>query len=109
MLKTIKQSKVFICSLFLLLILSSAHARPPIPVIFIHGLAGSADTTWKTFGGFLEQIGWIFGGCPISLAPSSAGNFCPLTASLSPGDFYRAQFSDNQNLTFHEQGREVKD
>lgn len=107
MVKLSRQAKIkILCGLFLLLTIGSVDARSPVPVIFIHGLAGSADT-WKSFGDFLQQNGWSFGGCPISLAPGSAGNFCPPTASLSPGDFYRVQFSDNQNLTFIEQGEEL--
>lgn len=109
MVKLPRQAKIKILyGLFLLLTVGSVDARSPVPVIFIHGLAGSADT-WKSFGDFLQQNGWSFGGCPISLAPGSAGNFCPPTASLSPGDFYRVQFSDNQNLTFDQQGGELKD
>ncbi len=99
MVKLPRQAKIkILCGLFLLVI-GSVDARPPVPVVFIHGLGGSAET-WKPLGDFLQQNEWTFGGCPISLAPGSAGNFCPPTALLSPGDFYQVQFSNNQNLTF---------
>src|SRR5437879_5177202 len=90
---------------FTLIFIGFAHAKPPVPVIFIHGLVGDASS-WADFGTTLvEKSGWTFGGCPI-FNKNTVNNICGST--ISAGDFYRLQFSDNQNLTFYKQAKELE-
>jgi hypothetical protein len=85
-----------------------ALSKPPFPVIFIHGIASSAGA-WASFGRYLSDNGWIFGGFP---------TFDPATGQVSgvdgPGDFYTMNFSDydvpdfpSPHLTLERQGLEV--
>ena len=98
---------VLLCSFSALFLADPASARPPVPVIFIHGIASDA-TAWQSFGERLEQNGWSFGGCPaFGRLLEVVVNVCSEFPTLSPGDFYRVQFSNNQKLTFAEQAEEL--
>ena len=41
-----------------------ALTKPDYPVIFIHGITGTAENTWGDFKSFLVAEGWQFGGSP---------------------------------------------
>ena len=85
----------------------SADEKTSSPVIFVHGIASSAET-WSALKDTLDAAGWTFGGSP---------TFDPRTGtvtSVSPGDFYTMNFSDSdrflfpsQNLSFPHQGAEL--
>ncbi|TRX02969.1 esterase/lipase family protein [Candidatus Methylobacter oryzae] len=86
----------------------------PYPVIFIHGIASSADT-WAPFRDYLiNNAGWLFGGIPgynpstrnvaINCPPSPSQ---PVSCTGGAGDFYTLNFSDSQNLSFDVQGGEL--
>ncbi|MDD5461871.1 MAG: hypothetical protein PHG00_09600 [Methylococcales bacterium] len=86
----------------------------PYPVIFIHGLASSADT-WIAYRNYLVNSGhWIFGGVPAySQATKTVNISCPsnpgqtVSCTGGTGDFYTLNFSDSQGLSFDEQGGEL--
>lgn len=85
-----------------------ALTKPDYPVIFIHGITGSADETWGDFRSFLVAEGWQFGGSPTYRAASKQ------VAWVAAGDFYTMNMSDydslpfkSQNLALSEQGWEV--
>jgi pimeloyl-ACP methyl ester carboxylesterase len=97
---------------------ASAYEKFSNPVIFIHGIIGDI-TTWQDFGEILgqnkEQNQLTFGGCITFNKDAGAADviFTPdicksTTYPLSSGDFYLMQFSDNQNLTFHDQAKELE-
>ena len=82
-------------------------ARPPYPVIFVHGLASDAGT-WTSIAQVLAGQGWDFGGAP-TFMPAISG-----VTGVSAGDFYTMNFSDHdapifpsQNLTLDRQGYEL--
>lgn len=97
------------CPLALTLVLTTAvDANPPVPVVFVHGLAGDA-TTWQAFGDVLQRARWTFGGCPLfDRILRLVSNVCNPSPRLFPGDFYRMQFSSNQQLTLDQQGEELE-
>ncbi|PSJ16027.1 esterase/lipase family protein [Nitrosomonas supralitoralis] len=84
------------------------------PVIFIHGLASSADT-WKSYRNYLINNGnSIFGGNPVyNYATKSVEIQCPTDLSSldfctgSAGDFYSLNFSNSQGLSLDVQGGEL--
>lgn len=84
----------------------------PYPVIFIHGLASSADT-WLAYRDYLiNNANWTFGGIPVYHHDTKLVNIdCPLDQLIgctgSAGDFYSLNFSDNQGLSFDIQGGEL--
>src|SRR5205085_2013969 len=84
---------------------SIALDKPPFPVIFIHGILGSASTwypsTGPNFVAYLHSQGWTFGG--IAKFQLLSGT----VTSIQAGDFYVLEFSDNQSLTFDEQGSQL--
>jgi triacylglycerol lipase len=92
---------------------SGCGARP-YPVIFIHGLASSADT-WTAYRDYLINNGhWTYGGIPAYNQGTKTVNIsCPADPSQTiactgnDGDFYTLNFSDNQGLTFDVQGGEL--
>ena len=95
---------------------SGCGARP-YPVIFIHGIASSADT-WIPFRDYLiNSAGWTFGGIPAyNPGTKTVDISCPSDLSLlatctgdagDAGDFYTLNFSDNQGLSFDVQGGEL--
>ena len=92
---------------------SGCGARP-YPVIFIHGLASSADT-WTAYRDYLiDNSHWTFGGIPsYNQITKTVDISCPVSpnqlASCTgyAGDFYTLNFSNNQGLTFDEQGGEL--
>ena len=92
---------------------SGCGARP-YPVIFIHGIASSADT-WISYRDYLiNNAGWTFGGMPTYDQSTKAVNFnCPADANQiikctgTTGDFYTLNFSDNQGLSLDAQGGEL--
>lgn len=93
----------------------SGPAPPALPVLFIPGILGDSST-WKDLGRVLEHAGWQLGGCPafdqtlgtmVSVPTCTDGSGPGTSGPLRPGDFYRMQFSDNQQLTFLEQGQEL--
>lgn len=73
--------------------------NPRSPVIFIHGLRGSADS-WAAMSRFVQQGGWMLGGLPTVHGTVDG-------VALQAGDFYMMQFSDNQQLSIPEQGAEL--
>lgn len=87
----------FIAILFLLISLAlsplALEAKPPHPVIFLHGFNSSAET-WSDFAQILNTAGWEFGGVP---------TYNPITdevEDVSPGDFYRLDFSDSDDAQY---------
>ncbi|MGZ5027867.1 MAG: esterase/lipase family protein [Methylobacter sp.] len=93
------------------LAMSGCGARP-YPVIFVHGLASSADT-WATYRNYLIGSGlWTFGGIPAYNPATKTINIgCPADTTIpctgGAGDFYTLNFSNNQNLTLSAQGSEL--
>ena len=76
---------------------------PPYPVLFVHGLTGSADRTWSAALSYFEtETGWG----PAAIVTADV-------VSTQPGHLYAINFSDHdrskpsQNLTFAEQGGEL--
>jgi cysteine-rich repeat protein len=76
---------------------------PPYPVLFVHGLTGSADRTWSDALSYFEsEAGWG----PAAIVTADV-------VSTPPGHLYALNFSDHddakpsQNLTFAEQGGEL--
>jgi pimeloyl-ACP methyl ester carboxylesterase len=87
---------------------SPVEARPPVPVIFLYGF-GSDASTWVPFGDVLERNAWTFGGCPLfDRVNLRVTNLCGSSIELTSGDFYRMQFSNNQDLTIAEQADELQ-
>ena len=92
---------------------SGCGARP-YPVIFIHGIASSADT-WKPYRDYLiNNGGWKFGGIPAYNPSTKTVNIsCPVNPSQpvactgNSGEFYTLNFSDTQGLPFDVQGGEL--
>ncbi|MGR9117260.1 MAG: esterase/lipase family protein [Gammaproteobacteria bacterium] len=92
---------------------SGCGARP-YPVIFIHGLASSADT-WIPFRDYLiHSGGWTFGGIPTYNPDTKTVDIsCPIDPNQlqactgNAGDFYTLNFSDNQWLSLDNQGGEL--
>lgn len=80
----------------------AAASNVTYPVIFIHGIASDAST-WASIRGRLEGAGWgwAFGG-----SPELYNNQAVISAGTS-GDFYTLNFSNNQNLSFAQQGAEL--
>lgn len=84
----------------------SAHASDatssiyPAPILFVHGIASNAGT-WKKAKKHLKKKGLEFG----DNINFGRRFFKP---KAGDGDFYTMEFSDNQNLTFDEQGQELK-
>jgi pimeloyl-ACP methyl ester carboxylesterase len=75
---------------------AEAFARPPYPVIFVHGIASDAST-WLAVAEFLVAQGWMFGGVPTFVPASSA------VTGVAAGDFYALNFSDYNAGIFHSQ------
>ncbi|MGR8998257.1 MAG: esterase/lipase family protein [Gammaproteobacteria bacterium] len=81
------------------------------PVIFIHGIASSADT-WTAYRDYLiNNAGWTFGGIPTYDQINKTVNIsCPLDPSqaasctANSGDFYTLNFPDSQFFPFDIQG-----
>ena len=87
---------------------SPVEARPPVPVIFLHGFSSDAST-WAPFGDVLESNAWTFGGCPLfDRVNLRVSNLCGSSIELTSGDFYRMQFSNDQDLTIAEQADELQ-
>jgi len=94
---------------------AQAFETPDEPVVLIHGINGSASSSWGDFKDFLVQNGWTFGGSPTydseteSVYDAQQGAESEIVA----GDFYTMNMSDfadsppSQSLTFREQGFEV--
>ncbi len=86
----------------------------PYPVIFIHGLASSAET-WDAYRDYLiKNAGWTFGGIAVYHPDTKTTDIsCPAdpvqlaACTGTAGDFYTLNFSDNQNLPFAVQGGEL--
>ena len=105
-----KSSRFLSTLLSALAILSASpvEARPPVPVIFLYGF-GSDASTWVPFGDVLERNAWTFGGCPLfDRVNLRVSNLCGSSIELTSGDFYRMQFSNNQDLTIAEQADELQ-
>lgn len=89
-------------------------ATKPYPVIFIHGLASSADT-WTAYRDYLiTNAGWTYGGIPTYDPATQAVNFnCPSDSTQpvlctgSNGHFYTLNFSNNQQLSLDLLGGEL--
>src|SRR5262245_66052454 len=87
---------------------STVEARPPVPVIFLHGFSSDAST-WEPFGQVLESNAWTFGGCPlVDRANLRVTNLCGSSSELTAGDFYRMQFSSNQDLRIAQQDKQTQ-
>jgi triacylglycerol lipase len=92
---------------------SGCGARP-YPIIFIHGLASSANV-WIPYRNYLvNNGGWTFGGIPAyNQITKTVDINCPfdptqlIACTGSAGDFYTLNFSDNQNLPFDVEGGEL--
>lgn len=115
---TMKWPTVTLIGLVALLSASRTEALEPepisAPVLFIHGLSGSADSTWGDFTQYLSDRGLTFGGSPTyDPADDSVYNSLDPASPLVPADFYTMNMSDfdaanpSQNLTFSDQGFEV--
>jgi triacylglycerol lipase len=86
----------------------------PYPVIFVHGIASTADT-WALFRDYLiNNAGWVYGGTPAyDPASQTVAISCPsepsqpVSCTGNAGNFYTLNFSDNQNLSFDAQGGEL--
>ncbi len=83
----------------------------PYPVVFIHGIASSADT-WVSYRDYLiNSAGWTFGGIPaFNPATKTVAISCPSDSTSctgSTGNFYTLNFSDNQELFLDVQGGEL--
>jgi pimeloyl-ACP methyl ester carboxylesterase len=86
----------------------------PYPVIFIHGIASSADT-WKPYRDHLiNNGGWKFGGIPAYDPLTKTVNIScpvnpiqPVSCTGNSGEFYTLNFSDTQGLPFDVQGGEL--
>lgn len=84
----------------------------PYPVIFVHGIASSADI-WMPYSDYLANNSyWSFGGIPAYNPGTNAVEIsCPVGAnsacSADTGDFYALNFSNNQHLSFEAQGGEL--
>jgi len=94
---------------------SGCGARP-YPIIFIHGLASSADT-WVTYRDYLiNNADWTFGGIPTYNKDTKTVNInCPADPNLingctgTTGHFYTLNFSHNQELSLDVQGGELSE
>jgi triacylglycerol lipase len=98
---------------------SGCGARP-YPIIFIHGIASSADT-WRPFRDYLiSNAGWRFGGIPAyNQLAKTVDISCPsdpsppVACTGNSGDFYTLNFSriqdlyDVQDLSLDVQGGEL--
>lgn len=86
------------------------------PVIFIHGLASSADT-WVSYRDYLiNNAGWVYGGVPTyNLETKTVNISCPTDPNLATactgnvGNFYTLNFSNNQDLSLDVLGGEFAD
>lgn len=86
----------------------------PYPVIFIHGLASSADT-WTAYRDYLiADAGWLYGGIPAYDPATKTVNFsCPSNSAQpvqctgNSGNFYTLNFSSNQELSLDLLGGEL--
>lgn len=91
---------------------TSGCGERPYPVIFIHGIASSAET-WVLFRDYLINNGlWTFGGIPAyDPATGTASITCPSAPGVectgNAGDFYTLNFTDNQGLPLDAQGGEL--
>ncbi|MGZ5028820.1 MAG: esterase/lipase family protein [Methylobacter sp.] len=87
----------------------------PYPVIFVHGIASTADT-WAMFRDYLiNNAGWVFGGIPAyDTASQTVKITCPsgpnqqVSCTGKNGNFYTLNFSDSQHLSFDAQGSELE-
>ena len=94
-----------------LLLKESGCGEKPYPIIFVHGIASSADT-WATYREYLiNNAGWTFGGIPaFNPADKTVAISCPadsMSCTGSAGNFYTVNFSDNQELPLDVQGGEL--
>ncbi|SFM35557.1 esterase/lipase family protein [Nitrosomonas communis] len=86
----------------------------PYPVIFIHGLASSAET-WAAYTNYLiNNAKWTFGGIPFYHHDTKMVDIsCPsnqnpvIKCTGGAGNFYTLNFSDNQGLPLNIQGGEL--
>ncbi|WAK03318.1 esterase/lipase family protein [Methylobacter sp. YRD-M1] len=91
---------------------TSGCGEKPYPVIFVHGIASSAET-WVLFRDYLINNGlWTFGGIPAyNPATRTASITCPSDPNVkctgNAGEFYTLNFSDNQGLSLDIQGGEL--
>jgi len=96
------------------LLAESGCGPRPYPIIFVHGIASSADT-WISYRNYLiKNSGRIFGGKPAYNPSTKTVNInCPANLSRiqqctgGAGDFYTLNFSDNQGLPLDVQGGEL--
>ncbi|MDO9140115.1 MAG: alpha/beta fold hydrolase [Methylobacter sp.] len=90
---------------------SGCGARP-YPVIFIHGIASSAEV-WAPYRDYLlNNSYWSFGGIPAYNPGTNTVDInCPsdpnIACTANDGDFYTLNFSDNQHLSLEAQGGEI--
>ena len=86
----------------------------PYPIIFIHGLASSAET-WAAYIDYLiNNAKWTFGGIPsYNHGTKMVDISCPtnpnpvIKCTGNAGNFYTLNFSDNQDLSLDRQGGEL--
>ncbi len=79
----------------------SSKSKRPFPVIFVHGLMGSAES-WAELSKFLTDNGWCFGG-----SPTYDRNTKQVIGVDKSGDFYTLNFSSNVDLHLDQQGYEL--
>jgi pimeloyl-ACP methyl ester carboxylesterase len=90
---------------------SGCGARP-YPVIFVHGIASSAEV-WMPYKDYLVNNNhWSFGGIPAFNPSTNAVDIsCPVGSNIActanAGDFYAINFSNNQHLSLEAQGGEL--
>jgi len=106
---------LFIGCNFVLVSPSYAEEEYPVPIIFVHGLE-STSASWKKVAKFLCDTKGLRPGGDLIIEDGNKGyKLCHFADDVSGhktdlmlGDFYTVQFTNNNSLSFEEQGIELK-